>query len=125
MLRMPFLQGGEDDELMAPQNISASNQKQRARKYYKEYDKLGCDLMDMWRRPASIGESSKLVRIAEFIWESQATSPIHNSIRVQFRIKEKSTLKLMLMSHPTSNQGVLRLVGKIMRLSFQWDWSHI
>jgi hypothetical protein len=40
---------------MAPQNISASNQMQWAGKYYKEYDKLGCDLMDMWRRPASIG----------------------------------------------------------------------
>jgi hypothetical protein len=42
------------DELMAPQNISTSNQMQRAGKYYKEYDKLGCDHMDMWRRPASI-----------------------------------------------------------------------
>jgi hypothetical protein len=35
------------DELMAPQNISASNQMQRTGKYYEEYDKLGCDLMDM------------------------------------------------------------------------------
>jgi hypothetical protein len=25
------------------------------RKYYKEYDKLGCELMEMWRRPASTG----------------------------------------------------------------------
>jgi hypothetical protein len=41
------------DEHMVPQNISASNQMQRAKKYYKEYDKLGCDLMDMWRRLAS------------------------------------------------------------------------
>jgi hypothetical protein len=49
-----LLQGGENDELMVPQNISASNQMQRAKKYYKD-DKLGCDLMDMWRRPASIG----------------------------------------------------------------------
>jgi hypothetical protein len=40
---------------MAPQNISASNQMQRARKYYEEYEKLGYDLMDMWKRPASIG----------------------------------------------------------------------
>jgi hypothetical protein len=24
-------------------------------KYYKEYDKLGCDLVDMWRRPARTG----------------------------------------------------------------------
>jgi hypothetical protein len=53
--RTALLQGGEDDEPIAPQNISASNQMQRTRKYYKEYDKLGCDLMDMWRRPASIG----------------------------------------------------------------------
>jgi hypothetical protein len=38
---------------MARQNILASNQMQRAGKYYEEYDKWGCDLMDMWRRPAS------------------------------------------------------------------------
>jgi hypothetical protein len=25
------------------------------RKYYKEYDKLGCEVMEMWRRPASTG----------------------------------------------------------------------
>jgi hypothetical protein len=43
------------DELMAPQNISASNQMQRTAKYYEEYDKLGCDPKDMWRRPASTG----------------------------------------------------------------------
>jgi hypothetical protein len=24
-------------------------------KYYKEYDKLGCELMEIWRRPASTG----------------------------------------------------------------------
>jgi hypothetical protein len=40
---------------MAPQNISASNQMQQTGKYYEEYDKLGCDHMDMWRRPASTG----------------------------------------------------------------------
>jgi hypothetical protein len=40
---------------MTPQNISASNQMQRDRKYYKEYDKLGCDLMDLWRILASTG----------------------------------------------------------------------
>jgi hypothetical protein len=28
---------------------------QRVKKYYKESDKLGCDLMDMCRRPVSIG----------------------------------------------------------------------
>jgi hypothetical protein len=54
-LRMTLLQGGESDELMVPQNISAGNQMQRARKYYKEYNKSGCDLMEMWRRPASTG----------------------------------------------------------------------
>jgi hypothetical protein len=54
-LRMTLLQGGESDELMVPQNISAGNQMQRSRKYYKEYNKSGCDLMEMWRRPASIG----------------------------------------------------------------------
>jgi Zn-finger nucleic acid-binding protein len=54
-LRTALLQGGEDDELMAPQNISVSNQMQQTRKYYEEYDKLGCDLMDMWRRPVSPG----------------------------------------------------------------------
>jgi hypothetical protein len=53
--RMALLQGGEEDELMAPQNISTSHQMQRTGKYYEEYDKLGCDLMDMWRRPASTG----------------------------------------------------------------------
>jgi hypothetical protein len=40
---------------MAPQNISASNQMQWTRKYYDEYDKLSCDLIDMWRRPANTG----------------------------------------------------------------------
>jgi hypothetical protein len=54
-LRTTLLQGGENDELMVPQNISASNQMQRAGKYYKEYDKLGYDLMDMCRRPTSTG----------------------------------------------------------------------
>jgi hypothetical protein len=53
--RTALLQGGENDELMVPQNILASNQTQQARKYYKEYDKLGCDLMETWKRPASIG----------------------------------------------------------------------
>jgi hypothetical protein len=27
----------------------------QAKKYYKEYDKLGCDPIYMWTRPASIG----------------------------------------------------------------------
>jgi hypothetical protein len=58
--RMALLQGGEDDEPMAPQNISASNQMQRGKKYYKEYEKLGCDLMDMWRRPASTGRGQQI-----------------------------------------------------------------
>jgi hypothetical protein len=57
--RMALLQGGENDEHMVAQNILASNQMQRARKYYKEYDKLGCDLMYMWRRPASTGRGLK------------------------------------------------------------------
>jgi hypothetical protein len=70
-------------------------------------------------------EGSTFVQIAEFTWESQPTSPIQNSIQVQFGIQEKSTLKLMPRSHTTSNQGVLRLVGKTRRLYFQWDWSHI
>jgi hypothetical protein len=43
------------DELMAPQNILASNQMLWITKYYEDYDNLGCDLMDMWRRPAIIG----------------------------------------------------------------------
>jgi hypothetical protein len=47
-----------------------------AGKYYKEYDKLGCELMEMWRRLASIGGHSKLVQIPKFTWESQPTSPI-------------------------------------------------
>jgi hypothetical protein len=51
--RTALLQGGEDDELMAPQIIPTCNQIQRAEKYYKEYDKLGCDLIEMWRRSAS------------------------------------------------------------------------
>jgi hypothetical protein len=67
------------------------------------------------------GEGSKLVQIAEFIWESQPTNPIRNSIRVKFGIQEKSTLKLMPRSPTTSNQGVLRLAGKGRRLSFQWN----
>jgi hypothetical protein len=37
--RTTLLQGGENDELMAPQNISARNQMQWTRKYYKKYDK--------------------------------------------------------------------------------------
>jgi hypothetical protein len=49
------------------------------------------------------GEDSKLVQIAEFTWESQPTSPIQNSIRLQFEIQEKSTLKLMPRSHTTSH----------------------
>jgi hypothetical protein len=32
---------------MTPKNISASNQMQQAGKYYKGYDKLGCDFRDM------------------------------------------------------------------------------
>jgi hypothetical protein len=59
------------------------------------------------------GEDSKLVQIAEFTWESQPTCPIQNPIRVQLRIYEKSTLKLMPRSHTTSNQDVLGLIGKI------------
>jgi hypothetical protein len=31
----------------------------------------------------------------------------------------------MHRSHTTSNHGVLGLIGKIRRLSFQWDQSHI
>jgi hypothetical protein len=54
-MRMALLQGGEDDELMAHQNISASNQMQQTKKYDEEYDKLACDLMDMWRRSSSMG----------------------------------------------------------------------
>jgi hypothetical protein len=46
---------GRVDELMVPQKISASNQMQWAGKYYKDFDKLGCDLMDMWKRPVSTG----------------------------------------------------------------------
>jgi hypothetical protein len=52
----PLQTGGPSppfDELMAPQNILVSNQKQQAEKYYKEYDKLSSDLMYMWRRLAS------------------------------------------------------------------------
>jgi hypothetical protein len=44
---------------------------------------------------------------------------------VQFRIHEKSTLQLMPRLHTTSNQGVLGLIGKIRRLSFQCDCSHM
>jgi hypothetical protein len=69
MLMMALLQEGEDDELMAPQIISASNQMQQTGKYYKEYDKLGCNLMEMWRRPASTGRGLQ-------------TCPIRNSVRV-------------------------------------------
>ena len=47
--RTALLQGGEDDEHMAPQINSASNQKRRARECYKEYDKLDCDPMETWR----------------------------------------------------------------------------
>jgi hypothetical protein len=54
-LRMALLQEGEDDELMAHQNISANNQMQRTGKYYEEFHKLVYDLLDMWRRPASTG----------------------------------------------------------------------
>jgi hypothetical protein len=38
---------------MAAQIILARNQMQWVKKYCKEYDKLGYDLMEMWRRPAS------------------------------------------------------------------------
>jgi hypothetical protein len=37
---------------MVPKNISASNQMQWAKKYYKEYEKLGCGPMEMCKRPA-------------------------------------------------------------------------
>jgi hypothetical protein len=53
--RMALLQGGENDDLMVSQNISASNQMQQAEKYYKEYFKLDCNLMDIWRRLDSTG----------------------------------------------------------------------
>jgi hypothetical protein len=69
MLMMALLQEGEDGELMAHQIISASNQMQQTGKYYKEYDKLGCNLMEMWRRPASTGRGLQ-------------TCPIQNSVRV-------------------------------------------
>jgi hypothetical protein len=46
--RMAFLQGGEGDEHMAPQVISACNQKQRTLKCNEQYDKFGCDLLEMW-----------------------------------------------------------------------------
>jgi hypothetical protein len=110
---------------MVPQNISASNQMQRAKKYYKEYDKLGCDLIDMWRRLASRGRGLQTcpncrIHLGESAHKSNSefnSSPIRNPREVD--------LKTDARSHTTSNQGVLGLVGKIRRLSFQWDLSHI
>jgi hypothetical protein len=101
------------DELMAPENISASNQMQQAWRYYK----LDCDLMDILRRPARIVRGLQTClncRICEFLEPD-----------VQFGIQESLTLKLMSKSHTISNHNVLGLVEKIRRLSLQWDWPHI
>jgi hypothetical protein len=92
-MRMDLLQGGENDELMVPQNISASNQMQRAIKYYKEYDKLGCDIMDMWRRPGSIGRGHHTcpycrIYMGESAHKSNSefnSSPIRNPGEVDFK----------------------------------------
>jgi hypothetical protein len=58
------------DELMVPQNISASNQMQRAGKYYKEYENW---VVISWMCEEDLlaqEEGSKLEQIAKFIWES-------------------------------------------------------
>jgi hypothetical protein len=91
--RMALLQVGEDDEFMAPQNIPASNQMQWTRKYYKEYDKLGCDLMDIWRRPASTGRGLQTcpncqIYIGETAHNSNSefnSSPIRNPGEVDLK----------------------------------------
>jgi hypothetical protein len=72
---------------MAPQNILASNQMQRIRKYYEEYDKLGCDLMNMWRRPANTETGLQTcpncqIYMGELVHKSNSefnSSPIQNS----------------------------------------------
>jgi Zn-finger nucleic acid-binding protein len=116
--RMALLQAGEDDEIMAPENISASIQMQQAKKYYKGYDKLGRDLMDMSRRPDSTGRGLQTcpncrIYMGESAHKSNSefdSSPIQNPGEVN--------LKLMPTSHTTSNQVILGLIGKIRRLSF-------
>jgi hypothetical protein len=79
--RMALIQGREDHELMTPQIILTSNQMQQARKYYKEYDKLGCDLINMWRRPASIGIVLQIcINCQNYIRESAHKSNLEFSL---------------------------------------------
>jgi hypothetical protein len=40
-------------------------------------------------------------------------------------VQELSTLKLMSRSHTTSNWGVLRLLLKVKRYNFQWNFFHV
>jgi hypothetical protein len=97
--RTALLQGGEDDELMAPQNISACNQMQWTRKCYKEYEKLGCDLMDMWRRPDSTERGLQTcpncrIYMGESAHKSNSefnSSPIKNSREVDFETDAQIT----------------------------------
>jgi hypothetical protein len=143
-LRTALIQGRENGEPMAPNLVAyiecqekCSDSKSVAGnlsqypiqfgtfsfdgKYYKEYDKIGCELMEMWRRSASTGGGLQTcpncrIYMGESAYKSNSefnSSPIRNLREVG--------LKLMLRSHTTSNEGVLRLVGKISRLSFQRD----
>jgi hypothetical protein len=63
------------------------------RKYNKEYDKLGCELMEMWRRPASTGRGLKTcpncpIYMAESAHKSNSgfnSSPIWNPGEVDLK----------------------------------------
>jgi hypothetical protein len=62
-------------------------------KYYKEYDKLGCELMETWRRPASIGGGLQTclncqIYMGESAHKSNSefnSSPIWNPGEVDFK----------------------------------------
>jgi hypothetical protein len=76
--RTALIQGRDNEEPMAPNIVAPIEYQEKCsdsrsvagnlsqypiqfgtfsfdRKYYKEYDKLGCGVMEIWRRPASTG----------------------------------------------------------------------
>jgi hypothetical protein len=77
---------------------------------YKEYDKLGRELLEIWRRPANTGGGLQTypnyrIYMGESAHKSNLkfnSSPIWNPTKINLK-----------------TQGVLGLIGKIRRLSFQ------
>jgi hypothetical protein len=64
--RTALLQGGEDDELMAPENISASNQMQQPENIIKDMRNWVVISWICGEDQIAHGEGSKLIEIAVF-----------------------------------------------------------